>query len=592
MLMVLLLSATMLQAQSVQHKVNWRDARITRVGAYMVDVDVQVKQNPETQMIDTVFADKSRMVWADEGVDMVNIENNDFYRETEPADIPEVTTGDAEADSLLAYIKPGLRVRKSSRAPIEQSGVIQETAFAKFYYYVFRFEYPSIDAAGKPITLSAMCACPPRNGPTNVNNIVLGTHITITADKEAPSYQTNNWEKTDWGMYFSLAAGCKLNYKSWVALIRYLISFGFKPTDQFNSYLNDLANVSPSAPYNYDLVIMPDYEGYGTTNNRAHPYLYQELTARQSVDALLYGKALYESSPELFGFRHNIRSNFRTIVSGYSQGGSVAMACHRFIEQNDLAKDLHFTGSFCGDGPYDPLATLMYYVKQSEEDKYMSMAVVLPLIMKGMLDTNPYMLNHKASDYFVQKFLDTGIMDWLGSKQYNTDEIGEKFGKCYDEGLNGDVTYFRDIIQKQGSIGRVKMKNVMTPACYSYFLNLYNTYKDTYTSAEGIPLPAHRGVIEDLHFALASNNMTAGWNPEHKMILFHSTDDTVVPYNNYTSAANRLNGNNMIEHWKSSGQDHVDSGTTFFSKKEMVAVALHDGLNLTDAVRTLCNLDY
>ena len=43
------------------------------------------------------------------------------------------------------------------------------------------------------------------------------------------------------------------------------------------------------------LVIMPDYEGYGITADRAHPYLYQELTARQVVDAVRYGLALYNS---------------------------------------------------------------------------------------------------------------------------------------------------------------------------------------------------------------------------------------------------------------------------------------------------------
>jgi hypothetical protein len=37
----------------------------------------------------------------------------------------------------------------------------------------------------------------------------------------------------------------------------------------------------------YNLVIMPDYEGYGVTRSHAHPYLYQELTARHdSLDTV------------------------------------------------------------------------------------------------------------------------------------------------------------------------------------------------------------------------------------------------------------------------------------------------------------------
>ena len=35
--------------------------------------------------------------------------------------------------------------------------------------------------------------------------------------------------------------------------------------------------------YNNNLVIMADYEGYGSTKDRAHPYLYQDLTARPAA---------------------------------------------------------------------------------------------------------------------------------------------------------------------------------------------------------------------------------------------------------------------------------------------------------------------
>ena len=171
-----------------------------------------------------------------------------------------------------------------------------------------------------------------------------------------------------------------------------------------NSHLNiadmlkDVSHMTNTANSNNCLVIMPDYEGYGVTANRAHPYLYQELTARQCIDALMYGKALYNSDPELENIRHPMRDDYRCMSVGYSQGGSVSMACHRFIEQCGLNKDLHFVGSLCGDGPYDPMATVMYYVKNDLEGKTMSMAVVLPLIIKGMLDTNPYMRNHKPED--------------------------------------------------------------------------------------------------------------------------------------------------------------------------------------------------
>ena len=78
-------------------------------------------------------------------------------------------------------------------------------------------------------------------------------------------------------------------------------------------------------PY-YNLVILPDYEGYGVTRNHAHPYLYQELTARQVVDATRYGISLYKTSSRVDKVRHSFRSNWRSICIGYSQSGTVSTA--------------------------------------------------------------------------------------------------------------------------------------------------------------------------------------------------------------------------------------------------------------------------
>ena len=73
------------------------------------------------------------------------------------------------------------RTRKApAQGPKEQSGVLMEY-FQGFSYYVFSFNYPSIDAEGNELTLSAMAACPLKSGTSEVRNVILGTHITITA---------------------------------------------------------------------------------------------------------------------------------------------------------------------------------------------------------------------------------------------------------------------------------------------------------------------------------------------------------------------------------------------------------------------------
>ena len=82
----------------------------------------------------------------------------------------------------------------------------------------------------------------------------------------------------------------------------------------------------------------------------------------QVMDGVAYGLELYQklvASNQALPFK----SNWRTFAYGYSQGGAVALAVHRYIEQNDLSEELRFRGSICGDGPYDLIATLRYYLE-------------------------------------------------------------------------------------------------------------------------------------------------------------------------------------------------------------------------------------
>lgn len=578
-LVALVFSATMALAQSGLHKVNWRNARITDVGACVREVRLEVNQNPETQQMDTVLVENKRFVWRSQGYDVTDIDKNPSLIEgTEHVEIPDMATGDEEVDEHLRSLRKGMR-RVSTEgmgAVVGQSGNLKDLIFKDFHYNVFSFEYPSIDADGNPIMLSAMCACPP-GGVKRINNIILGTHITITADRECPSNQHTGWDQKDWGMIFSLAAGNKLAYKSWVIFLRYIAT---NIVGTIVSMVKDLKNDSGTANFNYDLVIMPDYEGYGVSKDRAHPYLYQELTARQCLDGLLYGIALYESAPAVDDIRVPIRSNFRSMVTGYSQGGSVALACHRFIEQNGLQKDLHFVGSYCGDGPYDPMATLMYYMKEDLAGNVLEMPVVLPLIVKGMLDTNPYMTTHKAEEYFKPEFLQTGVMDWIADKEHSTDNIEDGFVAAHKNGN----TIFNDR-------GRCMLRDVMNEKCYAYFKKVYEDNKDTYTSASGIPLPTHRGVMEDLHYALASNNITAGWKPSKLPVLFHSEDDPVVPYDNAKSVFSRM-GVSRSDAWICKNKDHIDAGMFFFSQSAKANVVLFDGLMLNEMVKDICNRNY
>ena len=171
--------------------------------------------------------------------------------------------------------------------------------------------------------LSALACMPDDNANEAViNNVLVGCHVTITADRDCPS-RFNQTGSTFSDVYLTMTLAGNNSLEK-----------------------GDMA-------YN-NLVILPDYEGYGTTRNRPHPYLCEEITGRQVTDAVRAGIALYQNDSQTESIRRAFRDDWRTICTGYSQGGAVAMATQRYIEQNDLSEELHLAGSLCGDGPYDP----------------------------------------------------------------------------------------------------------------------------------------------------------------------------------------------------------------------------------------------
>lgn len=400
----------------------------------------------------------------------------------------------------------------------------------KSHAYLYSFKYPSIDANGNKVILSAMMGVPTKmffhNWQAMPNNVLIACHETITS----------NWE-------------CPTNYNnggSWMSGVGMMLMYC-----RYDEYRQPCC-----------LVIMPDYEGYGITADRPHPYLYQDLTARQVVDAVRYGIELYENQKGVEKLA-DFEPGWKSVSLGYSQGGSVALAVHKFIELNGLSEELHFAGSVCGDGPYDPVAHLRYYVTDKgrssgalteHEEETVSMPIVMPLILKGMCDSNPLMRQHTINEYLSDKFLATRSLQMIEAKknpkksdQYSTDDITKKYKEYRKHGVKNTFTlpqlygeavtvggnytgeeiramFFKEV----GDNVHGKLKEMLTKEAYDYFTTDWHFF-NTSTS---------RGVMEDLHWALESNNLTVGWKPQHRIAFYHSALDTVVPFVNLTSFIN------------------------------------------------------
>ncbi len=402
---------------------------------------------------------------------------------------------------------------------------IEEGSFLSGKYYTCRYSYLSTSASGEPIYLTGRMSWP-SNG--QAETILAGCHITITKDTEAPSENTSIM--SDVGIINLLFAGKAL-------------------------------------------VVFPDYEGYGNTSDRAHPYLCQEITARQVVDGIL--GARYQFLNECGG---ELKEGYKTVIMGYSQGGSVAMATHRYLEEgfsgeNPLADELHLAGSVCADGPYDPTATLKKYIA----DGKVYMPVVAPLIIKGMCDASSYVKDkYGLNDFIHSDFLNSGVEGMISAKNLSTSDIQDRltnYSFSHTNAEDGFVMYCQATDKSnwedagfQPMIAGNKDKyywstsdgaryaptdRVLVPEMVDYFAGGANA------------TPAFTAVAN----ALEENNLTAkSWRPSHPLILFHSVNDEVVPFVNYERALSAMSGPNVhgVKFDTPQIQKHVMVGQAFF----------------------------
>lgn len=448
-------------------------------------------------------------------------------------------------------------LKGSERLNLERKSNMSEST-------VYSFEYPTKSYTGDDILLSAkLIAWTPAASEEGdrIETVHVYNHYTITADRESPTGtlapdNTNTQEQ---------------NMLEMLCLRDYGVRVG-----------------APTAFVGHCVVIAPDYEGYGLTRDKIHPYMAQELTARQVADAVTYGLELYRKevgqadSPLL-----PLSDDWRTFALGYSQGGSTTLAFQRYIEQQGLDDDLHFQGSICGDGPYDLVATARYYFDDNGDTSgletphrkgVVTMPVVMPLIFKGMFDAEPELKGYKIEEVLSQQFLDTGIIEWLNSKNYSTDDIDRMWVEQTENGLTANGrTYTPEqmaelfevttISNQFGTYKSVwaKAEKMFTPAAYAYMADA-----DNFRSVPALGTDA----CTALHRALARNSVVSGWQPRHRIAFLHSRGDMVVPYANYLSFRDaHADGEDKIyKVWNDTftTSDHVDGGFWFFVNMGMM----------------------
>ena len=198
--------------------------------------------------------------------------------------------------------------------------------------------YPSVNPNGDTILLSGKISVPVGKTP---KGILLIPHYTISADSEAPS----NTKKGE-GKIF------RKDY----------------------------------------IVLMPDLIGYGLTKDLVHPYLDGELTARNTVDLLLYAQPIIDSvlhKFSIFNFQFSIN------IVGFSQGGAAALWTLKLLEEQ-YADRIHVRKCFAGSGPYDVAVTYDDAIMRN----YTFLPLVIPMMVMGTNEA--YDLHLRQEDFFTE----------------------------------------------------------------------------------------------------------------------------------------------------------------------------------------------
>ena len=91
------------------------------------------------------------------------------------------------------------------------------------------------------------------------------------------------------------------------------------------------------------IVVAPNYAGYRSSRLDYHPYLYAEQSANDMVDALRAARKAFE--------KIDVKEADKLFITGYSQGGHVAMATQRAMQET-YASEFKVTALAGMSGPY------------------------------------------------------------------------------------------------------------------------------------------------------------------------------------------------------------------------------------------------
>jgi len=187
------------------------------------------------------------------------------------------------------------------------------------------FEHKSIDANGKPVTLSAFMIVPEAalTGAKPANGFIIANHTATAQDSKRPSGETP--------------------YESGLCWMNYAL-------------------------------VMSDYLGLGSSYGKYQAFLNPEVTARNSIDA-------YQAAAQILAdLGASVGSQIYNF--GYSQGGHTALANIKYVAQHPEL-GISFTKSFVGGAPSDVIISSQEFMKGGFDRATVYMIIALVGFIKN-----------------------------------------------------------------------------------------------------------------------------------------------------------------------------------------------------------------
>ena len=188
------------------------------------------------------------------------------------------------------------------------------------------------------------------------------------------------------------------------------------------------------------IILVPDYIGYGASEDIFHPYYDEYHSAKAVTDMIKAGKEIMN--------KNKVQLNSKLFLFGYSEGGYVTLAAQKAIEAEQNF-GLILTGVAAGAGGYD-LSQMLSTVTSSSSYSY---PAYLAFVIQSFNQTNDW--NKPLSYFFADKYAEhlTLMLDGsYGGGQINsqlTTETASLLNSGFYENIkgNGELEFKKTLIK-------------------------------------------------------------------------------------------------------------------------------------------------